>query len=231
MAAALAVALGLLGTVAAAGATRDCPDPRTCARYGLIKARWPAVRGAVTIEFYVNPTQPWVAEDQAIAAIRRAAQTWMNADRAIRFVYKGETRLPSMGDDGLNVVSWGPVAANNSAVVNLQTRGSRLTEADLIFNVTLPWTWTPCSQRDGSCTRVPPRDGIAYLELQAVATHEFGHWLSLNDLSEPASRDLTMYTRVQPGERKQATPGLGDVLGVRAAYRCVICSAPRIYAP
>jgi hypothetical protein len=197
----------------------------------LIKARWPAVRGVVTIEFYVNPTQPWVAEDRAIAAIRRAAQTWMNADRAIRFVYKGQTRLPNRANDGINTISWGFMSSNNVALVDLHSERSRLTGADLTFNVTIPWAWTPCAQRDRSCSTVPPRNGIAYFELQAVATHEFGHWLSLNDLSDAAARNLTMYERVQPTERKQATLGLGDVLGVRAAYGCAVCSSPRIYAP
>jgi len=52
--------------------------------------------------------------------------------------------------------------------------------------------------------------------VQDIATHEFGHWVGLDDLYLSLDRDLTMYGYGAGGELKKRTLGTGDITGVRA---------------
>lgn len=80
-----------------------------------------------------------------------------------------------------------------------------LLNGDFRLNKTdFDWTVTP-----GSCS--------GRYDVQAVATHEFGHLFGLDDVGEASHGNLTM----SPGEicsGSQRTLGRGDVLGFRAVY-------------
>lgn len=222
---------GLVPHVSAAE-SRSCPDPRSCALYRLLPYRWATRQGKIVIPFFVNATQPWVSGDRAVGAILRATEPWMKANPSVKLVFKGVTdKLPGT-EDGANVIGWGPLEPGTIAAADRfhPNESKRIREADITFNVLLPWAWTPCAQRHGSCTRVPS-DLISYLDIQAIATHELGHWLGLDDLTDEAARNLTMYGNVGPGERQSSTLGLGDIRGLRAAYPCKGCDQERVYVP
>jgi len=52
--------------------------------------------------------------------------------------------------------------------------------------------------------------------VQDIATHEFGHWVGLDDLYSDADKDLTMYGFGAGGELKKRTLGTGDADGANA---------------
>jgi hypothetical protein len=77
-----------------------------------------------------------------------------------------------------------------------------------VFNKRYPWAVFPSSPE---CQSSPD----AY-DLQNVATHEFGHWIGLDDLFDDSDRDLTMYGFGAGGEVKRRTLGTGDISGKNA---------------
>lgn len=234
--AALAGGAPAAGIARAQGTTpapaRGCPNPKSCPLYKLDKYRWPTDRGVATIPFVVNPVQPWIGRDAALGAAIAAARTWSRAHSPVRFLSKGTTmRQPVLGDS-LNEIGWGRVPAGALAVANTRVIRGKVMEADVVLNVMLPWTWSECAHRDGACVPAQADAGMVQrFDVQAVLTHEFGHWLGLAHLDSAGSSELTMYTTPNPGDRKQSTLALGDVRGIRAAYPCKRCVMPRIVSP
>jgi hypothetical protein len=55
------------------------------------------------------------------------------------------------------------------------------------------------------------------MDLQNIATHEFGH-NGLADLKPLKDAELTMYYASSLGETKKRSLGVGDILGIQALY-------------
>lgn len=232
-AAGLALVLATLSASVASPSPR-CPDPRTCNHYDMNPGVWPASSdGVARIPYFINPTQSWLPEADAIAAIRAGLSTWERWNPKVRFVYGGVTTTPPLSFDGLNVIGW-PAAKTEAGT---HRSGSRIDEFDIFLDLAGPWTWNPCAQQDGSCTTVPwygPGELVGqpdgFIDLQAIVTHEAGHALGLGDLGPGDDCLLTMRGGVgasadqQPAgcnqwtNRSQATLGLGDVLGLKKLY-------------
>jgi len=170
----------------------------------------------------------------------------MRANPRIRLVYKGSTTaLPGIVD-GLNVVGFGPpLLANEEAHAAIQETGGIITEEDMSIALNRTWTWMPCPQRNGGCSgnvrpiATVPAVGedvltVRYEEIQGVIEHEFGHWLSLDHPPLPDGTSMTMNGTygADGSELHYQTLGLGDILGVRAAYPCIRkCPPVTVYSP
>jgi hypothetical protein len=59
---------------------------------------------------------------------------------------------------------------------------------------------------------------LATFDVQAVATHEFGHVAGLDHVTKPGDTCLTMYPNTDPEETQERTLGLGDKLGLDKLY-------------
>lgn len=211
---------------------RACPAAKSCAAYALKSHRWPTTRGIATLGFVINPVQPWVLMDDAESAILAAAKTWSAVHPAIKVAYKGRTTSSTALGDGINSIGWSTLGNNNLATANIYLRKGVVAEADITLNASYPWSWTPCAQRDGSCTPVAAELGaLKRFDIQAVVTHEIGHWLGLDHRGDGNAAEQTMFTTIQPGERKQSTPALGDITAVRRAYACKKCPPVKVFTP
>jgi hypothetical protein len=112
--------------------------------------------------------------------------------------------------DGVNVILWkrlGRRTLGRTSVWFSRATGELL-EVDTVFNKRVPWAIFNSSPE---CQSSPD----AY-DFQNVATHEFGHWVGLDDLFDSLDRDQTMYAFSAGGEVKKRTLGLGDIRGKNA---------------
>lgn len=213
-------------------ARKGCPAPKTCAAYAFESYRWPTTRGIATLGFRVNPLQPWVTQQQAADAAVAAAKTWSAAHGAIRIKYQGASNAVPLIGDGENTIGWAIQSASTLATANVRIIGGKVAEADVTLNAIYPWAWTSCKAVDGSCGPVAADAGLLNrFDIQAVLTHEIGHWLGLAHLQDQSTSEQTMHAIVMPGERKQDTLALGDSTAVRIAYPCRSCRKARIVAP
>ena len=242
----LAIAAALVG-VGSADAT-GCPAAKTCRAYVLDPFRWPMAQGqSLLIPYYVSTAvspPAGVPVSQLPAVTAAATAIWERADPKVHFKYEGvTTALPGV-QDGVNVIGYGPPSEPGVELANASifyTSAGRVTEADISIDPTHVWTWDPCPQRNGGCAG-HTRSYFDYPginspgpygpELQGVLEHELGHWLSLDHPDALGGSQMTMYSAEPIENMSWQTLGLGDILGVRAAYPCGKCGgAPVVYTP
>lgn len=223
------VAIAASGTGATAAPA--CPSARTCGSYALGSQRWPASKGLVTIRYQVNWLGPGSLPGDVTKAIIAAADAWETANPAVRFKFEGTTYdVPQLGNERNEIAFVPTLEPDVIAQANHRAKGSVRLESDSLLNLAKPWSFEPCAQANGSCANAEGT-GLRLLDLQSVVMQQFGNWLGLKTLTATSARELTMYGVVGYGERHKATPGLGDVRGVRAAYPCGRCATPRIFTP
>ena len=109
--------------------------------------------------------------------------------------------------DKVNAILWRNLSRSTVGVTYAwYSRSSgEVMEVDTLFNRRYPWAIFPDSP---DCQSSPD----AY-DLQNFATHEFGHWVGLDDLYDDSAKDLTMYGFGAGGEVKKRTLGHGDIRG------------------
>jgi len=169
--------------------------------YSYSGIHWPLSK--VPIGYYVNTAG---GPAGALSAVEAGFQAWNEAGTTFSFRYLGEaTRQDAF--DGQNVVCWryydGPGRALAVAMTWYYLSTQEIVECDIRFDSSDSWA------TDGS---------DKMYDVQNVAAHESGHWLSLNDLYDLACCEMTMYGYAGLGETKKRTLELGDVAGIRAIY-------------
>lgn len=238
--------LAALALAVPAGASApSCPAPKTCPAFVLATMRWPVKPGqSLVIPYYVSTRLDSVNYPASgLPAVAAAAtKVWERANPRVHFRYLGTTdALPGNIADGKNVIGFGvPEGAPGLEAADASlffTQDDVLFEADVTIDPKSPWVWQSCPQRDGGCSGhsrefLPNTWGP---ELQGVLEHELGHWLSLDHSDAQTTLDgslMTMFSTTHPDNLAQQTLGLGDILGVRAAYPCGRCGGPpTVYAP
>jgi hypothetical protein len=118
-----------------------------------------------------------------------------------------DTRAKRAKLDDVNAILWKKLGRSNLGVtfVWFSRDSGEVVEVDTVFNKRHPWAIFPDAPE---CQSSPD----AY-DLQNIATHEFGHWVGLDDLFDDAHKDLTMYGFSAGGEVKKRTLGTGDMSG------------------
>lgn len=127
----------------------------------------------VPVPYWVSADMGPLDDDDALAAIQAAFETWSSAECGIAFAYQGRVDDAPFGGapDGRNVVSfvttgWSDEPALASAPIII-VDGPALLEVDVGFNGQY-YTWAT----EGA-------DGRTALDLQGGMTHEVGHMLGL----------------------------------------------------
>lgn len=145
--------------------------------------------------------------EDAKGALQAAFQAWTNADKDKIFTYAGETPIQRPKLDYENIVTWGKLGPGTIGVTYIRYNAATklVVDVDTVFNSRYPWyVFTATSD----CISSP----VAY-DIQDIATHEFGHWIGLDDLYSGDDKDLTMYGYGAGGELKKRTLERGDIAG------------------
>jgi len=177
--------------------------------YGLAGWRLPAA--GITYHINYDSARRSLTDAQIYQAITAASATWTAAAPALTFYNGGATTAKPGKYDGVNAVGWGKLGAQVLAVAYdwYNSRTGALTEGDIVFNLKCRWGLTDPSA--GDC------GGIKGYDIRNIATHEFGHWVGLDDLYSLADEDLTMYGYSDLTELKKDSLGVGDITGANAA--------------
>lgn len=104
-----------------------------------------------------------------------------------------------------NDLSYWGLSGNTVGITYNDYYNGYLSESDIVFNSNLDWS--TADQCPSNC-----------VDVRNAATHEFGHWLRLKDLSLYLDDEKTMYKIAEPGETKKRSLHSDDIEGIRAIY-------------
>lgn len=163
------------------------------------------------VPFWINQSgSPQIANGSEFQAIQAAFQTWQNVSTAsVSFQYNGATTIPTVGEDGQNVVTFvdGSVPLGSETIAatfsffNVDGTGTLvIKEADIAFSTSVNFS-----------TSGEP----AKYDIQSVATHEIGHLLGL-DHSALLSSVMAPYGA--PGQLDQRTLSYDDIAAITWLY-------------
>ena len=132
--------------------------------------------------------------------IEEAAETWNNAGSFFRLYYHG------VRASGPRIYLDSCLPDTVLARVLLPSSSGPIWgfSLSIVLNANINW----------NVTGEPDFDEI---DLQSVVLHEFGHWLSLDDLRLPGDSDEVMYYKLDYGETKRVLGG-GDISGIWDIY-------------
>lgn len=179
--------------------------------YSYGGGRWPGN----SMTYQVNPNT--LDTTGELDAIRAAANTWNGASSDFEFIYGGSTSKTDIGFDGENTILW--VGYNTGSIATAWTYWNYLDpntiiECDMLFN-DIYYEWNT----SGAPTPFQ-------MDVQTIATHEFGHMLHLLDLYGTADSGKMMYGYGRPGMVKR-TLHPDDIAGIVYIYG----ENPVVYRP
>jgi hypothetical protein len=192
--------------------TAAASSGRTAAEYVLTGFKWPANK--LPIAFAVNtnsiPENSSLSPTQAKEAIMDSAETWDSATSIDLFVNNVSNTATSYGKyDGINTIAFGKISNSSTIAVTMYwfNRSTRaLLEFDMMFNTTYAWDVTD-NQSTGT-----------FMDLQNIATHEFGHTFGLGDLYKDRYKELTMYGYADYNQTNKIDLAAGDIAGLQYLY-------------
>jgi hypothetical protein len=175
-------------------------------------AGWQMPSGGVDYKINYAAKPKNLTSDQLYNAVVASFNTWTGADPNQIFNYTGETSIKQAKYDGINTILFKNIRSSAIAMTYIwyYPDSGQLAEVDTIFNKLYKWS-TTAYDGTNDCS-----GAIGTYDLQNIGTHEFGHWIGLDDLYSNVDQDLTMYGYGETKELKKDSLGLGDITGVLA---------------
>jgi len=173
-------------------------------------------------EWYKYSGVHWAEEDLDLSYVVDLEGSGLDTDEAFEAIvvsfeeWDVETSTELFGEgviddikagvlDSFNGISFGLLDPGAIAVTTYwyYTDTLELVEADTEFNTYYQWS---LSGESGT------------MDLQNIATHEFGHWLNLGDLYNKPAKQQTMYGYSTYGETSKQSIESGDIAGLELIY-------------
>jgi hypothetical protein len=166
---------------------------------------------AMPVKFWINQNgSPQIANGSELEAVKSAFQTWQNVSIAsVSFQYMGTTAVPTVGEDGMNVITFvddsvplgSETIASTFSFFNVNGAGILvMQEADIALSTSSNFSTS------GEAGKY---------DIQSVVTHEAGHLLGL-DHSALLSSVMTPFGTA--GQLDQRTLSYDDMAGVALLY-------------
>lgn len=180
------------------------PAPKTTTCYKLMGLKWTNL----PVVYTINPANnEGLIPEQVYSALTTAAETWDTATSKELFSNTYNTESVSYGNfDGRNAIVFGPYGQDNVIAVTsvwyYQNTGD-IVEFDMLFNEKFAWATTGSTDK---------------MDLQNIATHEFGHAVGLADLYTDSCSKVTMYGYSGTGDIDKRTLDTPDITGLKAIY-------------
>jgi len=183
------------------------PKPPACYKFLTpTKVKWTVL----PVNYVINPANPQNLDESFVTgAIFNGAETW-DASTS-KELMNNEYEINYTATYGVqnyeNAVSFGDypttgVIAVTTVWYNPLTKA--IVEFDIMFDT--DWTW-------GNATVNPET-----MDLQNIATHEYGHGVGLADVYDSACTEVTMYGYSDYGETKKRTLEPPDITGLQTLY-------------
>lgn len=182
------------------------PKPPSCYTFlTQTKVKW----RSLPVRYVINPTNPQGLEEGFItAAISAGAETW-DAATPVELMngYSVDSTATYGVQDYKNVIAFGNypqagVIAITTVWYNVATKS--IVEFDMLFDT--DWTWGDASVVTDT------------MDLQNIATHEFGHAVGLGDVYQDACSAVTMYGYSDYGDIDKRTLESPDIQGLLTLY-------------
>lgn len=162
------------------------------------------------VNYQINPSNSQnLTEDFVLNTIQKSAENWdmetsleLSSD-TLTINYSAQYGLR----DGQNSIVFGSYADNNAIAVTSvwYTRvGKQIIEFDMIFNTNYVW---------GDAMQNPN-----LMDLENIATHEFGHSFGLADIYTTTCSAVTMYGYSFNGDTEKRTLEEADIQGLQQMY-------------
>ena len=184
------------------------PDVRDKEWYKYSGIHWASDDPSVT--YTVDTYGSGLNQDLAVSIIVASFETW---DKETGTEVFGESlelynsQLTAGELDYVNAVVWGNYPTSGVIAVTYfwyYSGTGEIVDVDTMFDTDYTW---------GDATGDPD-----VMDLQNIATHEFGHWLVLDDMYNRPARTQTMYGYSTEGETIKRTLESGDIAGLEAIY-------------
>ncbi|MFH0779056.1 MAG: FG-GAP-like repeat-containing protein, partial [Candidatus Eisenbacteria bacterium] len=211
----------LLVSSFAAPAFSACPEGTTDANCSNITWYFSGQKWADTsmpVEYYINKDGAANCTGDEFAAVRRGMKAWERIHQAyFAACYMDTTSARAMAyadtllKDGKNVISWENLGGGTPTTLgeaHWLYKSNLIYEADIELNDNAAVKWSALST--DSCVS-------GRYDLQSVAAHEFGHWMSLGHSSDKLA---TMYcwTDTNTARGRTLNDCDGDAMRYSTAY-------------
>lgn len=189
--------------------TGKAPKAPSCYKF-LTPGKNP-IRWYDTVNYVINPTNPQDLPETFVgSAVSTSAETWDTAATSRELMNnKYTTDVVAYGvQDYKNAIVFGnyPTAGVIAVTTVWYNPASRaIVEFDIMFDT--DWTW-------GKVSEATPN----VMDLQNIATHEFGHGVGLADVYGSACSVVTMYGYSDYGETNKRTLETPDITGLLKLY-------------
>lgn len=187
--------LTLLGLLAI-HTTMTLAQQSTCYQ---VEPGWKNIWKTNEVRFRIDDSIP---EDWRLAIVR-GALAWNKAGANFRF------KLDQKSRNVVKAAYIGPTITPNKEIEYPRAearQGCVIRGACIIFNTHYAWSEWSTSGEPGK------------VDVQSVATHEFGHWVGLKDIYNGACKDVTMYWHIDPGDISKRTLEPADIHGIIALW-------------
>ncbi len=179
------------------------PGSGTC--WGTF-ATW---NNSIPVSYVINPTNPQGLSSAFVtSAIYTSVETWdaSTSKELFNDIYTINSRARYGRLDGKNSIVFGSASPRTIAVTSTwyYPDTGQIVEFDTKFNTRYTWGNAESDSR--------------VMDLQNIATHEFGHGVGMDDIYDASCIDVTMYGYGDFGETYKRTLDPLDIEGLLSLY-------------